>query len=358
MKRKDEHLKLALQYNQQARQNDFDELRFIHHALPVAGTNIDTVDISSTLGPLHLSSPFYINAMTGGSTLAYDVNKKLGQVAAELDIMLALGSASAGLSDDTQKESYRIARKMNPNGFMWLNLSADASLEKVYAAQDVFQADGLQLHLNLPQEIVMPEGDRAFDHWLENIAHIKQHLNIPVMVKETGFGMSLETIQLLKQAGISIIDISGSGGTSFTAIENSRRQAHDFNYLADFGLSTVESLLEAQPFTSTLSICASGGVRHPLDIVKCLALGAKAVGISGLLLPTLLKEPVETTIELLTSFKTQLPALYALLGAKKTADLTQTDLILSEKLLSYADQRHLELDNFGVRSYLIGRYAK
>ena len=358
MNRKDEHLHLARQQQQARPENDFDQLRFVHHALPVDGLTLDAIDISTTLGDIPLSAPFYLNAMTGGSDLAYTINEKLGLIARELDLMLALGSISAGLETPERLASYQIARTMNPNGFIWANLSADSALEKAQRAQDALQANGLQLHLNLPQELVMPEGDRDFSNWLENIARIAQHLAVPVMVKETGFGMSLETLQLLKQTGVHYVDVSGRGGTSFTKIENARRPQHDFNYLADFGLSTVESLLEAKAFMGQLAIAASGGVRHAFDIVKALALGAQAVGISGLLVPTIIEKDTDATLKLLTTIKQDLPALYALVGANKTSELTQTDLLLSQNLIDYTKQRHLPLDNFAVRSYLTGRFAK
>ncbi len=47
---------------------------------------------------------------------------------------------------------------------------------------------------------------------------------VPVVVKEVGFGMSRETIQQLLAIGVQTIDVAGSGGTSFTQIENARRK--------------------------------------------------------------------------------------------------------------------------------------
>ncbi|MGX7200574.1 type 2 isopentenyl-diphosphate Delta-isomerase [Enterococcus nangangensis] len=339
MNRKDEHLHNARSQQLKTMPNDFDEVRLVASSFPKAGSSTNKVDLTTNFGELTLTSPFYLNAMTGGSALASSLNERLGIISRELDLMLALGSLSAGLKDPELLESYRIARKINPQGFIWLNLSADSSVEKVLRGVDALQANGVQLHLNLPQELVMPEGDRNFNDWLSNIALIQEQLNLPVLVKETGFGMSPQTLALLAEAGVEYVDVSGRGGTNFIAIENARRVQHEYRYLTDYGLSTVESLLNVAAVPHSFKVTASGGIRQPIDMVKALMLGADATAIAGTLLPTLMKEDgLPATLALLQGYQEQLRHLYVLLGVTTTAELKGLPLLFSEKINNYQQQ--------------------
>src|SRR5699024_4546940 len=155
--------------------------------------------------------------------------------------------------------------------------------------------------------------DRSFVNWLKNIEKIVAHLEVPVIVKEVGFGMSRETIQSLIHIGVKAVDVSGKGGTSFTQIENARRKKKELDFLADWGQSTVISLLESIDLQDNIECLASGGVRESLDIVKSLCLGAKSVGIAGTILSLLLQHGVEKTIEQLQQWENELKLLYTLL---------------------------------------------
>ena len=107
----------------------------------------------------------------------------------------------------------------------------------------------------------MPEGDTEFENWLTNIQEIQDNIDIPVIIKEVGFGMSAETIQKVKDIGIQYVDVSGRGGTNFADIENQRRPLKDMAFLNQWGQSTVQSLLEAQLLNADIHILASGGVK-------------------------------------------------------------------------------------------------
>ena len=85
----------------------------------------------------------------------------------------------------------------------------------------------------------MPEGDRDFTGALKRIEAIVKEINVPVIVKEVGFGMNRETVAHLYSVGVTIVDVGGFGGTNFAKIENKRRK-HLFPFLI-----TGESL---QPF--------------------------------------------------------------------------------------------------------------
>ncbi|MDH6363949.1 isopentenyl-diphosphate delta-isomerase [Enterococcus sp. PF1-24] len=346
--RKDEHLNLANNLYQ-TQPNAFDDCHFVHHSLN--GCSPADVDLSSQLGPWQLATPFYINAMTGGSYETGKINQQLSLIAKETGLLMATGSLSAALKDATLKETFQIVRKENPQGLILANVGAGIPYSQAQQAVEMLQADGLQIHLNLPQELVMPEGDRHFDSWQNNIAEITAKLNVPVMVKEVGFGMSRETILKLADLGVKIIDVSGQGGTSFTAIENSRRSQQEFTYLNDWGQSTVVSLLEAQslPLAENISFAASGGIRNAFDIFKCLCLGARAVGISGTILHSLMTTGTTATIALIQQWQKELQTLYALVGAKNWQELQQTQLIFSGYTKDWCEARGIDLRGYGLR---------
>ncbi|WP_321385134.1 type 2 isopentenyl-diphosphate Delta-isomerase [uncultured Enterococcus sp.] len=345
--RKDEHLSLAKAFHKE-HENDFDHLRFVHHSLPE--TDLATVDITASFLGFSLPQPFYINAMTGGSEKTKNVNQQLGILARETNVMIATGSVSAALKDSDTTESFAIMRKENPKGIIFANLGAGASLQDAERAINLFQADGLQIHLNVPQELVMPEGDRNFSNWLTTIEEIVHGLSVPVIVKEVGFGMSSETIEQLYQIGVQAVDVSGQGGTSFTQIENARRKKRELDFLSDWGQSAVLSLLESYSHQKDMAVLASGGIRNSLDIVKCLSLGAKSAGIAGTILNELLTHGLDSTIDLVRQWENEIRMLYTLLGKRKTADLVTTDLIFNRSLIDWCESRGIPWRQYAQRS--------
>lgn len=347
MNRKDEHISLAKAFHKD-KTNDFDQIRFVHHSF--AEIAMDDVDISTSFLDFSFKQPFYINAMTGGSDRAKEINQQLGIIAKETGILVATGSVNAALKNPDLADTYQIIRKENPNGVLLANIGAGLSLEEAKRAVDLFQANGLQIHVNLPQELVMPEGDRDFHGWLDNIEDIVSHLSVPVIVKEVGFGMSSETIEQLVWRGVKAVDVSGQGGTSFTQIENARRKKRELGFLTDWGQSTVLSLLESINWQRDLTVLASGGARQSLDIVKSLSLGAKSVGVAGTILNQLMTHGLEKTIELIQQWEDELKMLYTLLGKQTTTDLTTTDIIFSSEIIRWCESRGIAYQPFAKRS--------
>ena len=135
--------------------------------------------------------------MTGGSQRAKEINQQLGIIAKETGLLVATGSVSAALKDASLADTYQIMRKENPDGLIFANIGAGLGVEEAKRALDLFQANALQIHVNVPQELVMPEGDRDFTNWLTKIEAIVQAVEVPVIVKEVGFGMSQETLENL-----------------------------------------------------------------------------------------------------------------------------------------------------------------
>ena len=345
--RKDDHIKLACeQYNAHA-ESGFEHVRFIPNALPqLALSDVDT-SVSVFGESIKWDTPLYINAMTGGSKKGENINESLARVAAKTGLAMASGSLSAALKNPHLEETFSVIRRFNPNGFVMANVSAGVSAEQAIKAVEILQANALQIHLNAAQELVMSEGDRDFSAWLNNIEAIVRELDsmkVPVVVKETGCGMSARDVLRLKNVGVRAVDVGGRGGTNFVAIENARRgRKSDYEFLDSWGLTTVESLLDiaqcdeilCEPCdcadscdSARMQVFASGGVRTPLDVVRSLRLGASAVGVAGEFLHTLINEGEDALVEQIESWKAQIRVIMALLGCKNIEDLRENSRIL------------------------------
>ena len=356
--RKNEHIALATEQYQAQADAGFDAVRLMPNALPQIA--LEEVDASvrvlnvggnsvggNSAGENNAQwrSPLYINAMTGGSAAAQEINAQLARVAAKTGVAMASGSLSAALRDATLRDTFSVIRSENPHGFVMANVSAGTSSDDALRAVSMLQANALQVHLNAAQELVMPEGDRDFRDWLHDIERIVRACEaerVPVIVKETGCGMTARDVLRLRDVGVRTVDVSGRGGTNFVAIENARRARGanvlgirgNYDYLANWGLTTVESLRDIRNCEALKSdpveIFASGGVRTPLDVVRALALGASAVGVAGEFLHTLVHEGEDALAQQITEWQEQIRVIMALLGCTTVADLqTNVNIQLS-----------------------------
>ncbi|HEO0586308.1 TPA: type 2 isopentenyl-diphosphate Delta-isomerase [Streptococcus agalactiae] len=322
--RKDDHIKYALKY--QSPYNSFDDIELIHSSLPKY--NVNDIDLSTHFAGQSFEFPFYINAMTGGSEKGKAVNHKLAQVAQATGIVMVTGSYSAALKND-EDDSYPTT-DLYPD----LKLATNIGLDKpVPAAESTVKAMNpifLQVHVNVMQELLMPEGEREFHMWRFHLKEYVDNIQCPLILKEVGFGMDLQSIKDAYDIGITTVDISGRGGTSFAYIENQR--GRDRSYLNTWGQTTAQSLINAQSMMDKMDILASGGIRHPLDMVKCLVLGAKAVGLSRTVLELVERYPVDDVIAILNSWKEDLRMIMCALNCKKITDLRQVNYILYGQL--------------------------
>lgn len=325
-KRKDEHVTLALRQN--VYQSDFDTIRIIHQSLP--NINLSDVDASIQFLGQTMKYPIYINAMTGGSEKTEILNRKLARIARVFGLPMAVGSQHAALDDPSLASSYRVVRDENPSGFIIGNVGANATVEDAKRAIKMIDANALGIHINVAQEIAMDEGDRDFSHWIENITQIVASVDVPVIVKEVGFGMSDKTVAQLYACGVRHVDVSGRGGTNFVWIENERSQGKRYNYLSDWGITTVESLIMTKSYQEKCNIFASGGIQNPLDAMKCLILGAQAVGISGYFLKAAHLES-DAMLEEVSMFLEDFKKLMVLVGAKTIKELPNVEYTIHGK---------------------------
>lgn len=330
--RKEEHLKLAQMFFNKQKYNSFDQLHLLRPALPE--TKVDTQTLGVEMFKKRVSAPFFINAMTGGSQKSKAVNKALGHVAAKENIAFALGSASILAKEKNQLDSFYVAREENPDGVLMVNVNPETPIDATKRIIHELKADALQIHLNTVQEIAMPEGDRNF-LWLDHIKEMREQIDIPIIIKEVGFGLDAATIHTLKNIGIQYFDIAGSGGTNFAQIENARN-SRDVSYLEDIGLPTVVSALMAKK--EDVSFVVSGGVRNPLDVLKGLALGGQYVGISNVFLQEYNQNGTEGLEKLISAWKKELAGLIAVYGQSSLASLPQIKKYYDLPLKSQIDQ--------------------
>ncbi len=357
--RKDDHVQLAEELTTEGRAahpaGGFHDLRFMHHSFN--GLARDAVDISTTVTGTHWPVPFYINAMTGGSEKTGQINADLARAAAATGVAMASGSVSAALREPALEPTFRIVRDSAPEAFILANVSPEASVEQARRAVDLLDANALQIHVNPAQELVMPEGDRDFRSWLDRIAEIVSGVDVPVVVKEVGFGLSSESIAELVERGVTTVDVSGRGGTNFIDIENHRRSRQEYTYLSGWGQSTPECLLDTlhgPAGAPEVDVLASGGVRTPLDVVRALALGARAVGVSGHFLHVLMTDGPEALEGELTAWTDQVRTLMTLLGAADVTSLSSTDVLVTGETAEFARLRGVDLPSLARRRTAAG----
>ena len=323
--RKDQHIKHALAY--QSPYNSFDEVELIQSSLPKY--DLAEIELKTHFAGRDWDFPFYINAMTGGSNKAKAVNRKLAQVAEACGLLFITGSYSPALKNPDD-DSYDV-RSLTPQVLLGTNIGLDKPVQLGQKAVEDLRPLLLEVHVNLMQELLMPEGEREFKSWLSNLADYAQEISVPVVLKEVGFGMDRKTVQRGLDLGIRTFDISGRGGTSFAYIENQRAQ-QDRSYLNQWGQSTVQTLLNLGDIRNRAELLASGGVRQPLDMIKALVLGARAVGLSRTILELVERYPVEKVIAIVDGWKDDLRLLMCALNCRTLTDLRQVDYLLYGKL--------------------------
>lgn len=287
--RKADHIKINLEENvRSGLTNGLENFHFMHEALPEL--DLQQVDTSLSLFGKKLAAPILISSMTGGTELAGQINHNLAQAARECRVAMGVGSQRAALEDLQQVPTYAIARKTAPDILLFANLGAvqlnyGFGIDECRRAVDMIQADALILHLNPLQEAVQAGGDTNFGSLADKIEAICARLEVPVIVKEVGWGISVRTAKLLSDCGVSAIDVAGAGGTSWSQVEMHRAPDEFTRQLAatflDWGIPTADSILNVRSAAPGLPVFASGGIRDGLDIAKCIGLGATLGGMAG-----------------------------------------------------------------------------
>lgn len=340
--RKLEHIKYALELGDGPLSTHFEDIRFLHNCLPEISPA--DIDLSVEIFGKRLRLPFLIDAITGGTDAVTDVNARLAQAAAKAGVAMAVGSQYGAVRDGSGLASYEVVRKYNPDGLVFANISALATPAQAQAAVDMLGADALEIHLNAAQELFMPEGDVDFSGLLANMQRICEHLDVPVVVKETGCGIGAGEYKRLLEAGFSFFDCAGAGGTNFPAIEARRAGITLEKDFAEWGLPTAWTMIDSAMCLSDENVViASGGIRSAGDAAKSFALGADLAGVTGNILDIALHQGAEAAAQYFTDLGNGLHDYLLLLGCRVPGDLRRVPLIYSGETRGFIDCRGYDI---------------
>jgi isopentenyl-diphosphate delta-isomerase len=286
--RKADHIKINLEKDvRSALTTGLENYRFVHEALPEL--DLDQVDTSLSLFGKQLNAPILISSMTGGTSDAETINLRLAEAAQEMKIAMGVGSQRAALEHPEQAKTFQV-RRAAPDILLFANLGAvqlnyGYGIDECRRAIDMIEADALIFHFNPLQEAVQDAGDTNFEGLAKKVEEVCRKLEIPVIAKEVGWGISERTAKLLADCGIQAIDVAGAGGTSWSQVEMHRAPDEFTRELAatfvGWGIPTAESILNVKKAAPEMTIFASGGLKDGLDIAKSIALGATLGGMAG-----------------------------------------------------------------------------
>ncbi len=291
-RRKEEHLRIPLERDVQSIPNPWDAIRLRHEPLPEF--NKDEVDLRTRFLDHDLAAPLQITGMTGGARRAREFNDRLASAAAEHGIAMGVGSQRAALENPDLADTYavilnhevplRLANVGLPQVILW----GEAAAGKAETAVEMVQAHALCIHLNYLQEAVQPEGDTVARGGYDAIGELCADLSVPVIVKETGAGMTGRTGLALRELGVAAVDVGGLGGTSFSAVEHHRAvdqgdvaKARVGRTFWDWGVPTPDAVRRIRSAVPNLPMVATGGLRTGLDAARAMALGADLAGFAG-----------------------------------------------------------------------------
>lgn len=338
--RKAEHIKIILEKGDivDIQNNGFQDVILIHQPLPEIDFN--KIDTSTTFLGRKMSTPLMIDAMTGGTAEAKEINRTLAEVANEKNIVFAVGSQRAMIQYPELIDTYYI-RDIAPNVLFFGNIGItqlkQLGPEKVIEALEKIGADGIGVHINPAQEIFQEGGDTNFEGCYEALRRLCKESKYPVIGKEVGNGMSREGALMLKDAGVKAIDVGGFGGTNWLVVD-AYRAGKDFSSFRDWGIPTPLSILESKV---GLPIIATGGMRSGPDVAKAIALGAEFGGMVSPFIKAIKTEGKKGVIDLIEKLQHELKIAMFLSKCRNVSELKKTKYVLTGKVKEWADQRGL-----------------
>ncbi len=333
-KRKSSHVDIVL--NEQIdyyKSTGLEKYEFVHNALP----EIDYAEIDTTVKFLShkFSAPIIVSSMTGGFKRAGYINAALAEFCKEKNIGMGVGSQRQALENSDYLETFKVVRRTAKDIFVMSNIGAAQvadgfALDKVRKIIDMVEADALAVHLNALQELIQFEGDKNFCGVVKGISKLVEKIKIPVIVKETGAGIGADAAKKLIGAGVSAIDVSGAGGTSWAAIETLRRTDKRIGRkFWNWGIPTADALIQVNslPSRKKIKLISSGGIRDGLDVAKSIALGADICAAAQPFLKALDKDGVKGLVKEFDAWVEELKGAMFLTGSKNLAQLKKAKLL-------------------------------
>ena len=346
--RKLDHIKYSLSLTDGPGVSGFADIGLVHNCLPNLGW--DELDISSSIAGIPINNPLIINAITGGAQDVTAVNGQIAEFACLTKTAMAVGSQYAALEYPEVLQSYKIVREKNPDGIIFANLGAYATPRQAQLAVEMIDAQAIQIHLNVAQELIMTEGDRDFSGYLTNIANIVNSVNVPVIVKEVGCGIAKEQAKLLAEIGIKAIDVGGMGGTNFLAIEAARSHLNMYPETLCWGIPTAISAVEIMSvLPKHVDMMVSGGIRTSLDVVKSLALGGTAAGMATPIIRMLHEKDIEYAVSWFNNILHEIKCYMLLSGTANIKGLTKVPVVITGYSKEWLIARGIDTIQYGMR---------
>lgn len=351
--RKLSHIRIVSEEAVEARetQTGLNDVTLVHSALPEL--DLSEVDLQIRFLGHKFRAPVYVTGMTGGHEVAAKINGQIAEVVEELGLGMGVGSQRAALENPSLAETFAVVRKKAPTAFIVANIGIPQlksdPVRMARKAVEMVDANALAIHLNPIQEIVQPRGEPLFREGLDRIRKIAGKIEVPVIVKETGGGISRTVAADLRDAGVAAIDVSGVGGTSWAAVEYYRaKDASDAlkerlgELLWDWGLPTAISISEVRDSVN-LPIIASGGIRNGLEIAKSIALGAQLGGMASPVLKQAIGGGVPAIREFILQTIEEVRAAAFLTGSRDMEALSEVAIVVRGKTKEWLESRGIEV---------------
>ena len=339
-RRKDQHLDLVLGQDSSERRwtTWLEYVKLVPTSLPEL--SLDDVDLSVELFGRTFRAPILISGMTGGTPRGLEVNYALAQAAEALGIPFGVGSQRVMLADPSTKPTFDV-KTVAPGVFLMGNIGAmelaRRPIDAIAQMLESIRADALCVHLNPLQELVQPEGDREFLGALAAIREAVQELRVPIIVKEVGAGIGLETALRLRDAGVEYVDVAGAGGTSFVRVEATRAGRDDLAELDELAIPTAAAVLETRK--AGVQVLASGGIGTGVQVAKALALGARACSIAGAVLRAYFSGGYDAVLEYVRGVVEVLRKAMAACGCRTVTQLSWAPRVYLGPLREWISQR-------------------
>ena len=336
-KRKKEHIDLCLtnEVSFRSKTNGFDKYDFIHNA--ITEVDISKINFQTKLFSKKINYPFLISCMTGVTEDSENINQRLAFIAEDLKIPIGVGSQRQALENEDYHNTYKVIRKTAKSVPVLGNIGAaqlvqSENLSEILSLIDMLEANAFVVHLNPLQELLQDEGEPIFNGLLKQLEKLVSKVDVPIIVKEVGSGISKEAAKKLLNIGVSGIDVAGAGGTSWAGVEILRSKSNQDFW--DWGLPTSYCLKEIYPLKKKykFTLIGSGGINSANDLAVAFALGADVVASAKIILQTLMKDGEDAVQYLIVNWFEHLKKVMFLTGSKYLNELKKDKLIKKEEL--------------------------
>lgn len=338
-RRKKEHIELCLNDDVSFKEktNGFDKYEFLHDA--ATEVNLEKINFKTTFLKKKIDFPFLISCMTGGTSKAGNINSNLAIAANELNIPLGVGSQRQALENDKYLSTYKTIRKNAPDIPILGNIGAYQivilkSFKPINYLIEMIQAQAMVVHLNPAHELFQKKGQHNFTGLISRIEKLTKQIEIPIIVKEVGSGISAKVARILLNVGVKGIDVAGAGGTSWVGVEMLRNKEKIEKDFWDWGLPTSFCIKEVYKLKKSFNfvLIGSGGINNSFDMAKAYALGADFTASARRILIELDKKRTSGVIELIRSWFDDLRKIMFLTGSNSLSELRKNKLVRREEI--------------------------